>query len=80
MNEGIHLDLDTWIVPGHIQQKAGHTHGRYGLFHNKRYPPTVSGMDRPYLMILEVSEVYFYLNPDSHCYVGQQKFTYTDNS
>ena len=21
MNEGIHLDLDTWIVPGHIQQK-----------------------------------------------------------
>ena len=35
MNEGIHLDLDTWIVPGQIR-KANLCRGLHYIYHAYR--------------------------------------------
>ena len=37
MNEGIHLDLDTWIVPGQIPARTGKANLCLGL--GNRYTP-----------------------------------------
>ena len=43
MNEGIHLDLDTWIVPGQIQNKLIIVIKRRSGITGLPIPPTVIG-------------------------------------